>query len=225
MFNSTRGVSSDKVPETLDALPDSKSYKFVLPKRAEFRDDVRAAQAQAEASESMAKAGVEKNKPSLELYTTLAYNGRDLQYPDAVKNSTRNDYPTTVVGVRFQMPLDIGTMSDDRQGYRKEAAGAELRYQRRLFEQERDWSDLAQRFKEAQARLKLAEAFEETQKEKSSYERQRHTRGRTTTYLVLQFEQDYALAQSTRLRIQAEIMNLLAQMNTYSDMQSSGGLQ
>ncbi|MGE3973929.1 MAG: TolC family protein [Bdellovibrionales bacterium] len=220
MFNSVRGINSDKVSEELEGLPDSKNYKFVLPQRGQLRDDVKAAQASAQASAAVAEAGVEKNKPNLEVYTSLAYNGRDVQYPDAIKNSTKSDYPTTAIGVRFMMPLDLGTLSDNRDGYRKEAAGSELRYQRRLFEQERDWNDLEQKFKEATERLKLAESFEEIQREKSQYERAKHNRGRTTTYMVLQFEQDYALAQSTRLRIQAEIMNLIAQMKTYSNVSS-----
>ncbi len=214
-FNSQRGVNSDKVEDVLEQLPDSKADLYKVSTRGEVRDDVSAALEGARASRAESEAGVERNSPTLELYGQLAYNGQNKEYDQASDQALKNDYPTSTVGVRFNIPLEIGNLANAHSGYKKEAAAADYKYQRKLFEEERDWNDLAQRYNESRSRLALAEAIESAQKEKYDYERGRHNRGRTTTFMVLQFEQDYALAQTTRLKVQSEILGLIAQMKTY----------
>ena len=54
------------------------------------------------------------------------------------------------------------------------------------------------------------------QKEKLEYEKYRFELGRTTTYQVLTFEQDYAQALISRLMIEREILSLHAQLKTYA---------
>ena len=54
------------------------------------------------------------------------------------------------------------------------------------------------------------------QKEKLEYERERLKKGRTTTYAILVFEQDYSMAQLNSIRIQAEIVSIVAQMKTFA---------
>mgnify|MGYP001046760359 CR=1 FL=1 len=44
---------------------------------------------------------------------------------------------------------------------------------------------------------------------------ERLLRGRTTTFQALNFEQDYASAQLLRLRTQAEVLQLTAQLNAF----------
>jgi outer membrane protein TolC len=111
--------------------------------------------------------------------------------------------------------LDFGTISDVNQGYRAEAAAAKMKFERKALEEEKDWRDVSSKLTAAQKRLQMAEILESLQREKYNNERNRHRRGRTTTFLVLQFEQDYALAQLARLRTQSEILNLISNMKTF----------
>ena len=113
------------------------------------------------------------------------------------------------------MPLDFWTASDVKEGYEKEAIGAEMKHQRKLFEQEQEWASLNKKLLEAQKRLSLATNYEDAQRAKYEYERIRHSKGRSTTFYVLQFEQDYALAQVNRLKAQTEVLGLVAQMKTF----------
>jgi outer membrane protein TolC len=218
MFNGQRGVNSDKVTEALDLLPDSKSEFFKVPPKKDQRDDVKALLEGTKAAQAAAEVGAQKVSPNLELYGLVAYNGFDREADKAYDEAFKNDYPTTAIGVRLSIPLNVIDATDSYSGYKKEAAAADYKYQRKMFEQERDWNDLVNRYGEVKERLALAEAFEDSQKEKYDYERSRHGKGRTTTFMVLQFEQDYALAQSTRLRIQGEMLGLVAQMKTYGDV-------
>lgn len=71
------------------------------------------------------------------------------------------------------------------------------------------------KFCNAKKRLDIATSLESIQWQKLQAERQRLTHGKTTTYQVLLFEQDFANTQISRLVIQDEIFNLLAQLKTY----------
>ena len=108
------------------------------------------------------------------------------------------------------MPLDLGTLSDTRGGYSREAEGATLTFQRRVYEQERDWADLSSKFSDSKRRYQLPAGMESVQKEKYEHERDRLSRGRTVTFQVLQFEQDYRNAQLSRIRAQADVLMLVA---------------
>ncbi|HEX4924438.1 MAG TPA: TolC family protein, partial [Bdellovibrionales bacterium] len=160
--------------------------------------------------------GSEKNQPTLDVYAQLARNALTADQSEAISKSTDPAHQGTTVGVRFNMPVDIGAWSDVKSGYEQQAAAAELRWQRRLFEQEKERKDLRFRVTETKKRLKLAQQLEAATKAKYDYERERHGRGRTTTFMVLQFEQELALAQLNRLRIQTEMLSLISQMKLYA---------
>ena len=76
--------------------------------------------------------------------------------------------------------------------------------------------DLLAQLTEGKRKLDLARKIETVQKNKLDLERDRHKRGRTTTYQVLLFEQDFASSQLSRIRAEAELLRILAQMKTFS---------
>ena len=75
------------------------------------------------------------------------------------------------------------------------------------------------RFLDLQKRLKLSADLEKAQKKKLENEKLRARNGRSSTFRVLQFEQDYLGAQVTSLRLKLEIMN------AYTDFYSFGRLK
>jgi outer membrane protein TolC len=85
----------------------------------------------------------------------------------------------------------------------------------KLFEQEQEWNDLNQKFHEAKKRLTLTRDIEIVQDKKLVREKARLHLGRTTTYQVLLFEQDYSTAQLARIRAQADILRILTQMKLF----------
>src|SRR5690606_19469532 len=67
-FNTLRGLDSAKVTEDLAEVTVDVIESIEIPERAGEREDVLAAEAQLEAQIANAKMGVEKTKPTLDLY-------------------------------------------------------------------------------------------------------------------------------------------------------------
>jgi outer membrane protein TolC len=63
----------------------------------------------------------------------------------------------------------------------------------------------------------MSEELVTLQKEKLEYEKYRFNLGRTTTYQVLTFEQDYAQALIARLRVEREILAIHSQLKTFTE--------
>lgn len=218
VFNSFRGVSSESVTEKLEELDSRKLLTLVAPDKHGAREDVIAAQKVKEAAEANAQLGTEKSRPVLELYSILSLAGREGEMSNAVAESIKTSHPTATVGLRVVAPLDFGLLTEMRAGYEKERMGAEHIYRRKQFENDVEWVDVSLKFIDSQKRLRLAIDIEEAQKDKVKHERDRHSRGRTTIFQVLQFEQDYAASQLNRIRLQAEVLKFISQIRTWSGL-------
>ncbi|MCM2278054.1 MAG: TolC family protein [Oligoflexia bacterium] len=214
-FNSARGAQESEVVEELEAMDPKRILAMKAPVRGQYREDVEAARQQSLAQKAGARIGAEKNLPSLDLYASVALNGRDSSLGTAVSNSLSAANPTTAIGIKMTAPLDFELLESNRAGYRREEAAAEQALSRKVYEQERDWADLQEGLIEGRRRLELFLAMEKVQEAKLAAERDRHDRGRSTTYQVLLFEQDYAQAQLGRLQAETMILRLLARMKTF----------
>ncbi|MBF0440396.1 MAG: TolC family protein [Oligoflexales bacterium] len=180
-----------------------------------MRDDVKALELVARAARAAAIMEEEKNKPNLELFTNYALNGKNIEDNKVIANSVKTDKPAWTIGISLTAPLDFKTVDNLVRGHRLEADGAEKIYERKLFEQKKEWKDLVKKFVESKDRVALSCRIEEIQKKKLDYERKRHLRGRSTLYQVLMFEQEYVSAQIAKLMRLGEVLQLVAQMRTF----------
>ena len=214
-FNSSRGLVSDKVPEQLSELTPELVANMKIPAHTQPRDDVKAAEFQAKATAANARLNREKDKPTVELFgvaplTTPAP-------PSGLLGGVLplNARPSTTIGLRFTAPLDFGTVSRAREGWAAEAQAADWTYQRKTFEEERDWQSLIIKFQQARARFQLYVDLGKQQKEKLEYERERQKLGKTTLEQVILFEADYEQAEYGRISTLADLVTLNAQMKLY----------
>lgn len=217
-FNTARGVPSDAVAERLAPLTPETILAMQAPKRAEYRDDVKAAQEQSRATVASDTIARERAKPTFDLFGTAGLNGQsisDVAY--AYQQAVSTDHPTITVGLRFQAPLDLGTASATRAAYTREEAAADLTYQRKVFEQEQGWKDLVDRLNQSRRRLQLSVNLEKVQQAKLYRERERYNTGRTTVFQVLTFETDFAQSELNRLTAQSDVLGILTQMKLYGE--------
>jgi outer membrane protein TolC len=214
-FNFIRGSEAGTPTGELTSLPELLTSGGAAPQRLAERLDVQAARWGEIAAQQSARVGYERNLPQLDLFGTLASNGRAIAMGDATSQSFSSDKPTVAVGLKLSVPLDFGQLAQDRESYTKDTTAAELRHGRLLAEQEKNWSELNRNLAEARLKLEIAQKIEAIQVQKYARERERQSLGKTTTYFVLLFEQDLASARLNRLRSEAEVLNLRTQLKLF----------
>jgi outer membrane protein TolC len=221
-FNSMRNQDSDQVQEKTTPITPQLVDNLPLPKRALLRDDVLAAQQSTRSAVANSIISREKDLPNLEVYASLALNGQTkdqvfTSLGDSISHSFSFDRPTEIFGIRFSSPLNLSLISKSREGWKNEEAAADLNYSRKVFEQEVGWKNLGTQYQDALQQFQLSLKLETIQKSKLNSERDRLQRGRSTTYQVLLFEQDYLQAQLARVRQEAKVLTLVAQMKLYGE--------
>ncbi len=221
-FNTARHIDSDVVQELLAPLDPKMIDEIRIPKRADLRDDVKAAQQNSRSAEANAIISLERDLPTLDIFASVTLNGQRgynsfNDVSESIGPSFSLNRPSTTVGFRLSAPIDFFTMQKSREGWKLERLAAELSYEQKAFAQEQDWKELNNQFIEAKRHLELSRKLEVIQESKLKIERDRLQQGRTTTYQVLLFEQDYLLAQLGRIRDQANVLNIVAQMKLYGE--------
>ena len=205
------------MPEQLAGITPDTILAMKPPRRAELRDDVKAAAQSNRAAIAGAEVAREHEKPTLDLFGTMALNGQSLDFGTAYKQTVSLDHPTAAVGIRFSAPLALGTAADLRAAYIREEAASDLTYQRKVFEQEQTWKDLTDRLEQAKRRLSLSVSLERVQAAKLTHERERYRTGRTTSFQVLTFETDFATSEINRIQSESEVLGILTQMKLYGE--------
>ena len=220
-FNLARGSDSETVSERLANSALGMARVAHAPERKGHRWDVESTRQDVRVAQSNAALANEKQKPSVEVYSTLSLNGLQNQLSNAMSDATKSQFSNNVIGVRFSVPLDVLGSTHLSRGYEQQIEAANLIFQRKALEEDSDWSELGKRMQEAVHRLELLQTVEEIQKQKFAHEQQRQKSGKSTNFVVLQFEQDYVSSQINRLRGEGEILSLIAQMKSFDSSASS----
>lgn len=216
-FNAAREVEGDVVNlEGTRGKDSSYILDATLPTKMKMREDVRVQLANQKIASANAELGIQKNRPNLELYGTYSLNGRDKQYSDAYDQAVTATRPFSVIGVRFTTPLDVMSLNDYKKAYAQEKVASELSFKRKAYEVEREYEILHERFDNFKKRLKLAQKMVQVQDRKLLTEKARYNQGRTTTFQVLQFEQDFANAQLLKIRYERELILVYNQLKLFS---------
>lgn len=216
-FNTYLNLESSSPSPELEKVDYAQLQSIVIPEaRPGERLDVKAARAQAALAKASSALVLERNKPTLDVIGGYALQGRGVEASKAFTNGNKTNHDSGYVGLMFNMPLNFSAVSDARAGAKRLQDSAEINERNLVYTQEQDWFDLKQRLAESQAALKIARSMENAQKAKLDNERTRLRQGRTTTYQVLLFEQDYSTAQASRILSASEIIALQAQLKLYS---------
>lgn len=215
--------------DATEAVPNLEGLNFsalegiqVPSQRPGDRPDVKASEAQAKAAKASSTLAVERNKPKLDLYGGYSAYGQTATVSDAFSDSMKAKRDGAYVGVRFSVPLGVSAQSDAKEGAYQTQIAAEKNLSYLKYSQEQEWIDLIQKMTDAKQTLKLAAAMEKAQKAKLDNERTRLRQGRTTTYQVLQFEQEYNKAQVSRIQAASKILGLNSQTKLYQENLKGG---
>ena len=215
-FNRLRGDENFAVSDELSNIQNLNVAMMTVPPRVDVRDDVKAALARTELTKSQVELAIEQTKPTLEVFGTLSTNGRDNNYSKSYDQGMTDKYTNNSIGIRFNAPLDFGLVRDTADGYKMQEVAARHDYNRKKFDQDREYDDLVRRFEDTKARLGLAQKIREAQERKLTYERTRGNKGLTTTFQVLTFEQDFNDSEIELLNAETQLVNLYTQLKLFS---------
>lgn len=214
-FNTARGEETADVKQELLKITPELIAKIPIPKKSGEREDLQAVQRAERLSELGADLAGSKYDPSVDIFASATFNGREDSFTKATAESLKAKHNTYAVGVKISAPLGGDSVSKLRAGFGRDKEAAALNLKRKRFESDREWSDLASKLAESKSRLTLSQKIETTQKRKLDAERERQSRGRSTMFQVMQTETDYATSQLNVIRNKAEILSIIARMKTF----------
>lgn len=216
-FNVYLNQDADVAIPALDSINYTALEQVEVPAtRPGDRLDLKAAKAQADLTRASAILIKERNKPQLDVIGGYALNGRGVETSGAFENASKTNRDAGYVGVLFQVPLNFKATSDAKAGADRLRDSAEINVQAIAYNQDQDWNTLKDKLAESKITLKLARTMEAAQKSKLENERTRLRQGRTTTYQVLLFEQDYTTASASRVQAARDIVALQSQIKLYT---------
>lgn len=215
-FNLYLNREANESVSGLEGLDFGSLEKVALPtNRTGDRPEIKAGEAQANLAKASGVLAAERNKPNLDLYGGYAVYGQDSSLSRAFEKSGQFQRDGAYVGVRFSVPLNLSGLAEARAGANLSIEAAEKNLSYLRYSQEQQWTNFVQRLADAKRSLALAGAMEKAQRAKLENERARLRQGRTTTYQVLLFEQDYNGAQAARVQAASQILNLQSQLKIY----------
>lgn len=216
-FNLLRDINSQDVPEELN-LPSETNFNIpTLPEKVPERQDIRSLKYLTESLKKQSIINQESTLPELKVFVQAVLNGFNDKFSSALDDSLGTKYNSYELGVSLYMPIDYLARKKLRNGYSLEADSSSQLLSERQTELETEWLALRERLKNTYNRLKLARQLETIQKEKADNERIRLQRGNTTTFQMLQFEQDLGRSQLERVQIELEMLDLLASLKLFEE--------
>lgn len=162
-----------------------------------------------------AKETAEGMKPDLKLEGAYKTNSVDTSLGGAMNNLTETDKPTTRVGVSFVYQIDDGAKGAARRAVNLDAIVAKQKQDRKLLESRTAWAELVRRHQEMTAKVAAAEKMATLQTEEADAERDKLSKGRSTTSTVIIAEQEAAESQLTLAKMRAEQRKLESQARMF----------
>jgi len=179
-------------------------------------------QAQAQADYLKMKSELESDqlRPILEVGYSYGQQGWDTSSSTAREQAFFADNDYHQVGVNFLMPLSWSLINKSRKATQYAAQAQESRAEQLENESQVSWEDLQRTIVEQKQRVKTALSIVELETEKSTEERSRYQKGKSTAFEAITFEQDAAESQLLALQVVSQLRRTEAQARKYT--QKSG---
>ena len=215
-FNKARYIVENQKIDTLEEIDYKEIQKLILPLQKQGnRPDTKVAETQMKLAIANNKIEAENSKPNLSLDGYYALKGLQAGTRNALDSSFINRGAEASVAVKFSMPVNFYSTNNIKEGANKSISSAKNLYLYRSFSEEKDWQDIIRNFNNLQKSLQISQKIENAQKLKIENERSLLEQGRTTTYQILLFEQEYFRSQIKSLEIARQLLSLNAEAKSY----------
>ena len=154
----------------------------------------------------------------LNLYGSYARNVAEANARSAFNNSvnSNNRADSGNIGMQFSMPINFLLTNQIIEGAEQQILAEKNQYQQQQLQYQNNWQNLNINGIALQENLKLALDILQIQKNKLNQERMLLKKGRTSTYQILMFEQDFASAEANLWQIVYQLQQTIANRQIYN---------
>jgi outer membrane protein TolC len=210
-------LNTDRLPENLDSIS---GYTRPIPASAQDLEGdgmFSAQKLQQKSQKAQATSMRSQLRPQLDLVTSIASTGRDPEFNDSLKELNEAKQTTWMVSLQFSAPIDFSFLHKLRKGYDRQIKASEENLSAIDYELLKTKEDLLAQARDAKERLEKARRIEKISEQIVKKERILFRNGRTTTYQMLNTEQDFASAQIQRVRAQLAFIQLNNTLRLFSE--------
>ncbi len=218
LFNAFRTIPSSELPDNLVSFKrvNIAQLKKHTVKPEIIREDLQAEYQVYLANKAQAEISKQSIKADLNLKMQYFPSGRNKDYGASASEASSRKYNNYSVGVDFSIPLDRKLIYKLDSSYQAQSHAALLEYSRKSFELNNEWQRLVEQFELYVKQLQIAETMVKTQDAKLKNEEDLLKNGRTTTFQVLQFEDDYFNAETQYLNTKNKLLKLATMMKLFN---------
>lgn len=146
---------------------------------------------------------------------TLSMNGVNKDFSKASSDLGDMNKPAYTLALRYTLPLDFSLRKTINKGYESAKISAEKAVENAKLQEGSDWLQLVDNWNNAKSRFALAIEIRNIQQQRNEEEQNLLKKGRSTTYLVLQSEQDLDDAYLSMLQTILELISIYEQAEAF----------
>ncbi|MCL2335194.1 MAG: TolC family protein [Endomicrobia bacterium] len=144
-----------------------------------------------------------------------ALNGVTPDFDKAADYVVNGDKPSYSIGLRYTLPLNFNLRKNINTGFQSAIEAAMKAEESAQIQETNDWLQLVDNWNNAKSRYALSTEIRDIQQKRDEENQSLLKKGRSTTYLVLQSEQDLDDSTLNMLRNIFELMNIYEQASAF----------
>lgn len=191
------------------------SELLLEPSQSKKRADLKIKRNLELATKAMAISKMESFKPNLDLSLMALKQGRGVDNGAAFKDYQDRSQNEYIVALNFSMPLDIPSQLDYLKGFNQLTMAGDLSTLTVEKDQELSWNEFVDIGKSLSQKYKIVDELEEIQRKRADAERAKFNQGRSTTFQVLSYEQDYLATRSQKVSLELAIREFILQKSLF----------
>ncbi len=145
----------------------------------------------------------------------FALNGVNKDFSKAGSDLGELNKPSYSLGLKYTLPLDFTLRTAVNEGYKAAKISAEKTVENAKLQESSDWFQLVDNWNNAKSRLALSVEIRDIQQKRNEEEQNLLKKGRSTTYLVLQSEQDLDDSYLSMLQNILELISIYEQAEAF----------
>lgn len=225
-FNYFRGINSDVIDATLEDIPWDYLQSYKVEKEYQPTPQLKSIEKQVDYVKANTIIQKDKYKPELAVEATYSFNGQQDSISRSFRNTFKDDLPDRSIGITFTAPLNFSSIKDYNYANYKDENAVKLLYKQQSLVDKANWDQLLDKLSYAQNRLKLSRQIELIQEQKLKEEVKRWRNGVSTTFQVLQFENELTQSRLDSLNIANEIFTIISNLKVFgSSMENTENIK